>query len=90
MMESDDSVTGPINLGNPVEQTIKELSQQVVNLVGSTSKVVFEDIPQDDPKRRQPNISEAQRILQWTPTYELGAGLSHTIEYFRGKLGLLD
>ena len=90
MMESDDSVTGPINLGNPVEQTVKELSHQVVNLVGSTSKIVFEDIPQDDPKRRQPNISEAQRILQWTPTYELEAGLSHTIEYFRGKLGLLD
>ncbi len=90
MMESDDSVTGPINLGNPVEQTVKELSHQVVNLVGSTSKIVFEDIPQDDPKRRQPNISEAQRILQWTPTYELETGLSHTIEYFRGKLGLLD
>jgi len=90
MMESDDSVTGPINLGNPVEQTVKELSHQVVNLVGSNSKVVFKDIPQDDPKRRQPNISEAQRILRWTPTYELEAGLSQTIEYFRGKLGQLD
>jgi len=90
MMESDDSVTGPINLGNPVEQTVKELSHQVVNLVGSNSKVVFKDIPQDDPKRRQPNISEAQRILRWTPTYELEAGLSQTIKYFRGKLGQLD
>ena len=90
MMESDTSVTGPINLGNPVEQTIKELSHQVVNLVGSTSKIIFKDIPQDDPKRRQPNISEAQRIIEWTPTYELKAGLSHTIKYFREKLGLLN
>jgi len=90
MMESDTSVTGPINLGNPVEQTIKELSHQVVNLVGSTSKIIFKDIPQDDPKRRQPNISEAQRIIEWTPIYELKAGLSHTIEYFREKLGLLN
>ena len=90
MMESDTSVTGPINLGNPVEQTIKELSHQVVNLVGSTSKIIFKDIPQDDPKRRQPNISEAHRMIEWTPTYELKAGLSNTIEYFRGKLGLLN
>ena len=89
MMESDDSVIGPINLGNPIEQTIRTLSNQVVDLVGSTSKVIFKDIPQDDPQRRQPNISEAQRILQWNPTYELKAGLSETIEYFRRKLSLL-
>ena len=89
-MESDTSVIEPINLRNPVEQTIKKLLHEVVNLVGSTSKIVFEDIPQDDPKRRQPNISEAQRIFQWTPTYELKACLSNPIEYFREKLGLLN
>jgi UDP-glucuronate decarboxylase len=86
MMESDDSVIGPINLGNPTEQTIRELSSQIVTLVGSTSKITFKDIPQDDPKRRQPDISEAQRILKWHPSYELKVGLRRTIDYFRGKL----
>ena len=68
MMESDDSVTGPINLGNPVEQTIEELSSQVVVMVGSKSKIVFKDIPQDDPKRRKPDTSQAKNLLNWSNT----------------------
>ena len=86
MMESDDSVTGPINLGNPVEQTIKELSSQIVAMVGSKSKIIFKDIPQDDPKRRKPDISEATQKLNWTPTKNIEVGLKETISYFRSKL----
>ena len=86
MMESDDSVTGPINLGNPVEQTIKELSSQVVAMVGSKSKVIFRDIPQDDPKRRKPDISQAKNLLNWSPACELEVGLNETINYFRSQL----
>ena len=86
MMESDDSVTGPINLGNPVEQTIEELSSQVVVMVGSKSKIVFKDIPQDDPKRRKPDTSQAKNLLNWSPVCELESGLSETINYFRSLL----
>jgi len=86
MMESNDSVTGPINLGNPVEQTIKELSSQIVAMVGSKSKIIFKDIPQDDPKRRKPDISEATQKLNWTPTKNIEVGLKETISYFRSKL----
>ena len=86
MMESDDSVTGPINLGNPVEQTIKELSSQIVAMVGSKSKIIYKDIPQDDPKRRKPDISQAKNLLKWSPICELEVGLDETINYFRSQL----
>jgi len=86
MMESDDSVTGPINLGNPVEQTIKELSSQITAMVGSKSKIIFKDMPQDDPKRRKPDISEAIQKLNWTPTQNIEVGLKETISYFRSQL----
>ncbi len=86
MMESDDSVTGPINLGNPTEQTIKDLSSQVVTMVGSKSKIIFKDIPQDDPKRRKPDISEAKKLLKWSPVCEVKYGLSKTIDYFQSKI----
>ena len=88
MMESDDSVVGPINLGNPVEQTIKELSNKVVAMVGSKSKIVLTDMPQDDPKRRKPDISQAKSLLNWSPVCELEYGLRQTIDFFRSTLGL--
>jgi UDP-glucuronate decarboxylase len=86
MMESNDSVTGPINLGNPVEQTIKELSSQIVAMVGSKSKIIFKDMPQDDPKRRKPDISQAKNLLEWSPVCQLEHGLSQTIDYFKSKI----
>ena len=86
MMESDDSVTGPINLGNPVEQTIRQLSDQIIAMVGSNSKVIFKNIPEDDPKRRKPDISQARTLLKWSPICELEHGLKETINYFRSKI----
>ena len=86
MMESDDSVTGPINLGNPVEQTIKELSTQVIAMVGSKSKIIFKDMPQDDPKRRKPDISLAKSLLEWSPVCQIEYGLRQTIDYFQSKI----
>ena len=86
MMESDDSVTGPINLGNPVEQTIRQLSNQIIAMVGSNSKVIFKNIPEDDPKRRKPDISQAKTLLKWSPICELEHGLKETINYFRSKI----
>ena len=86
MMESDDSVTGPINLGNPVEQTIIQLAKQIVAMVGSKSKVIFKNVPQDDPKRRKPDISQARSLLKWSPIHELEDGLQETISYFRSKI----
>ena len=86
MMESDDSVTGPINLGNPVEQTIRQLSNQIIAMVGSNSKVIFKNIPEDDPKRRKPDISQARTLLKWSPICELEHGLKETINYFRSKI----
>ena len=86
MMESDDSVTGPINLGNPVEQTIKQLSSQIVAMIGSKSKIIFKDMPQDDPKRRKPDISQAKNLLSWSPVCELEAGLNKTVNFFRSRL----
>ena len=88
MMESDDSVTGPINLGNPVEQTIRQLSNQIIAMVGSKSKVIFKNIPEDDPKRRKPDISQARTLLKWSPICELEHGLKETISYFRSKIAI--
>ena len=88
MMESDDSVTGPINLGNPVEQTIRQLSNQIIAMVGSNSKVIFKNIPEDDPKRRKPDISQARTVLKWSPICELEHGLKETISYFRSKIAI--
>ncbi|MDG1156754.1 MAG: SDR family oxidoreductase [Litorivicinaceae bacterium] len=88
MMESDDSVTGPINLGNPVEQTIRQLANQIIAMVGSKSKVIFKNIPEDDPKRRKPDISQARTVLKWSPICELEHGLKETISYFRSKIAI--
>jgi UDP-glucuronate decarboxylase len=83
LMASDDSVTGPINLGNPHEFTMLELAEQVIRLTGSTSRLIHEPLPSDDPKRRQPEISRARSALGWQPRVPLEEGLKPTIAYFR-------
>jgi UDP-glucuronate decarboxylase len=82
MMGSSTSVTGPVNLGNPGEFTMLELAQTIVDLTGSRAKIVHRPLPEDDPKQRRPDISEAQRLLNWRPTVTLKEGLAPTIAYF--------
>ena len=86
LMETPDSVTGPINIGNPSEFTIRQLAENVIDLTGSKSKLVFRPLPQDDPRQRQPDISKAREILKWEPSVELRDGLSKTIAYFDALL----
>jgi UDP-glucuronate decarboxylase len=83
LMSSPVDVTGPINIGNPGEFTIRELAEQVLALVPG-SRIEFRPLPQDDPMRRQPDISLARRVLGWEPAVTLAEGLPRTIEYFRG------
>lgn len=82
LMDSKEGVTGPINLGNPGEFTIRELAELVIELTGSKSKLAHKPLPQDDPKQRQPNITLAKEHLEWQPTVPLREGLGHTIKYF--------
>lgn len=82
LMSSADEVTGPINLGNPVEFTILELARQVIALTGSPSRIIHRPLPQDDPRQRCPDISTAQSVLGWSPMIQLEEGLKRTIEYF--------
>ena len=84
LMNSPDEVTGPVNLGNPGEFTIKELAEQVVALTGSTAGIEYLPLPTDDPTRRRPDISRAKALLGWAPTISLEAGLPRTVEYFKG------
>lgn len=82
LMATPDEFTGPVNLGNPVEMTMLELAELIIELTGSSSKLVFEPLPHDDPTQRRPDISLAKEALNWTPKVELRDGLSATIEYF--------
>jgi UDP-glucuronate decarboxylase len=82
-----DGFTGPVNLGNPVENTILQFAQRILALTGSPSRIVFRLLPQDDPRQRLPDISLAREKLGWTPQVELETGLRRTIEYFTGRLG---
>ena len=86
LMETGDDITGPINLGNPGEFTIRALAEKVVELTGSKSKMEFRPLPQDDPQQRQPDISKAKAVLGWEPTIQLEEGLRRTIAYFDGLL----
>ena len=88
MMHSDDSVTGPINLGNPGEFTIAELAAEVIRQIGSDPGITYHPLPTDDPVRRQPDISRAKATLGWEPTVQLREGLATTIDYFRASLNL--
>lgn len=82
MMESD-GWTGPVNLGNPGEFTIKELAEKIISLTGSQSKIVYQPLPADDPKQRRPDITLAQQKLNWQPVVDLEEGLIKTIQYFK-------
>jgi UDP-glucuronate decarboxylase len=86
LMATPDAVTGPVNLGNPGEFTIRELAEMVVNLTGSRSPIVTAPLPEDDPLQRQPDISLARELLGWQPTIALEAGLKRTIPHFRALL----
>ena len=83
MMASPAEVTGPINMGNPVEFPIRALADTVLRMVGGSSQLVLKPLPQDDPRQRQPDITLARTTLDWAPQVQLEAGLSKTIEYFR-------
>jgi UDP-glucuronate decarboxylase len=82
MMNTHPDVTGPINIGNPSEFTIRELAELVIELTGSTSKLVYDTLPADDPKQRKPDIARAKAILGWEPQIEIRDGLMRTISYF--------
>lgn len=86
MMETDSRITGPYNVGNPGEFTMLELVELVLKFTGSKSKVVFRKLPQDDPKRRQPDIAEAKENLRWSPKVTLEDGLRETVHYFKHLL----
>jgi UDP-glucuronate decarboxylase len=83
LMETGPEVTGPTNIGNPVEFTVRELAEKVIALTGSASKIIQEPLPQDDPRQRQPDISKAKRELGWEPSIPLEDGLVKAIDYFR-------
>jgi UDP-glucuronate decarboxylase len=83
LMESADEVTGPINIGNPNEMTIRELAEQIVAKTGSKASFELLDLPADDPKQRQPDITRAREVLGWEPTVPLDLGIEKTIAYFR-------
>ena len=83
LMNSDDKITGPINLGNTREFTILELATKTIELLNSKSKIVYKPLPEDDPCRRQPTINMAKQHLGWEPKVQLEAGLKKTINYFK-------
>jgi UDP-glucuronate decarboxylase len=84
MMRTSDDFTGPVNIGNPGEFTMLELAQKVIELTGSKSKIIFQPLPQDDPRQRKPDISLAhEKLGGWEPTIKLEEGLKQTIEYFK-------
>jgi UDP-glucuronate decarboxylase len=82
LMDAPDEVTGPVNLGNPGEFTIKQLAELVIKMTGAKSELVYEDLPEDDPLQRCPDISLAKAKLDWQPTIQLEQGLERTIAYF--------
>jgi UDP-glucuronate decarboxylase len=90
LMNSPEELTGPVNLGNPKEFTIRQLAEEVIQLTGSGSKLIFKPLPEDDPKQRQPDISLAKSELGWQPTVELKEGLIKTIAYFDDLLKTSD
>lgn len=88
LMNSDEDVIGPINLGNPGEFSIKELAEKIIAYTGSKSKLSFHDLPSDDPTQRRPDITRAQQLLGWDPKIKLDTGIAHTVEYFQNLLNI--
>jgi UDP-glucuronate decarboxylase len=86
MMATDESITGPFNLGNPNENSMLQLAETVIRLTNSNSKIAFKELPQDDPKVRQPDIAKAKEILKWSPEVKLENGLNLTIADFAARL----
>ena len=90
LMATPNSVTGPINIGNPDEFSMLELASMIIEITGSRSRIVHRALPADDPKQRRPDISKANDLLSWSPAIPLRAGLKRTIEYFDQLLGQQD
>ena len=88
VMQTDDSFTGPVNIGNPAEFTIAELARKIIKITGSASGIVYRPLPHDDPRQRQPDISLARSVLGWKPVTELGEGLELTIDFFKKQYKL--
>jgi UDP-glucuronate decarboxylase len=86
LMNSPDEVTGPINIGNPGEFTIRQLAEKIVEMIGNDAELVFKDLPVNDPMQRKPDIGKAISLLGWQPTIALEEGLSQTIDYFRSLI----
>ena len=86
LMNSKKGISGPLNLGNPVEFSILELAEKTINMTRSDSKIIFKDLPEDDPVRRKPDINRANQALDWYPIVDLDNGLIQTIEYFKNTL----
>ena len=86
MMNSREDFVGPVNLGNPNEFTILELAKKIIKLTNSKSKIIYKPLPEDDPKRRKPNIELAKKELMWEPQIQVEEGLKKTIDYFERLL----
>jgi UDP-glucuronate decarboxylase len=86
LMETDDAVTGPVNLGNPHEISIADLAERVLRLTGSAAPLVNRPLPQDDPMQRRPDVARAEALLGWRPTVPFEEGLRRTIAYFAGTV----
>jgi UDP-glucuronate decarboxylase len=83
LMDSSDTLTGPVNLGNPDEFTILELAEKIIKLTKSKSRIIRKTLPEDDPTQRQPDIKLAEKALKWKPSVKLEDGLKETVKYFR-------
>lgn len=90
VMDTDDSFVGPINLGNPNEFSILELAEKIIAITGTKSKIVFNDLPYDDPQQRKPDIALAKELLGWEPKIQLDEGLERMVEYFKKNELLLS
>jgi UDP-glucuronate decarboxylase len=86
LMNSPEAITGPVNLGNPGEFSIRELAEAVIDLVGASSRIVHMPLPTDDPRQRRPDISKANELLDWKPSVPVREGLVKTISYFERLL----
>jgi dTDP-glucose 4,6-dehydratase len=78
--------TNPVNIGNPIEMSLLEMAEKILQVTGSRSKIVFKPLPEDDPKLRQPDISQARKLLEWEPKVKLEEGLRDTLDYFRKSI----